>query len=319
MFSQFERGHVENVMAVAASGEAVRSPVAASWRRSLVHHKLDPAESHAVARLENAALRHRRERVGPLLRIAAPVLDRLAGAALDAGCAVLLTDGDGLVIDDRTRSSDQAWFSGAGLVAGANWSESEEGTNGIGTCLAERRPVIIHRGQHFRATHTQLSCMGAPVFGPEGQLSAVIDVSSVRGDLTEGHARLVSLAVVDAARRIERELFRAAFATARILTLEGRDTTGPILFAVDRDDLILGATRAARRSFGLTEEDILARRPASDILGEDGPGGLDEAARSEMLRALHRAGGNVSAAARELGIGRATFYRKMKQFGVQIS
>ncbi len=38
--------------------------------------------------------------------------------------------------------------------------------------------------------------------------------------------------------------------------------------------------------------------------------------RAELHRALARAGGNVSAAARELGIGRATFYRKMKALGL---
>lgn len=312
-----DRSHVETVIAVAGSDDAARSPVAASWRRSLVHHKLDPAEEHRVSRLEARALSERRERTGPLLRIAAPVLDRLASAAVEAGCAVLLTDADGLILDDRTRIADRDWFASAGLVPGAAWSEAEEGTNGIGTCLAERRSVIVHRGQHFRARHTQLSCIGSPIFGADGNLTAVIDVSAVRADLTEGHARLVALAVNDAARRIERELFRATFAGARILTVEGGDTTGPILLAVDRDDLILGATRAARRSFGLTAEDIAARRPASDVLGEDSSGGLEEAARSEMLRALQRTGGNVSAAARGLGIGRATFYRKMKQLGLE--
>ncbi|MBM1142835.1 hypothetical protein GN155_003525 [Alcanivorax sp. ZXX171] len=36
-----------------------------------------------------------------------------------------------------------------------------------------------------------------------------------------------------------------------------------------------------------------------------------------MLAALSASGGNVSAAARSLGIGRATFYRKMRRFGIE--
>ena len=35
-----------------------------------------------------------------------------------------------------------------------------------------------------------------------------------------------------------------------------------------------------------------------------------------MIRALTRAGGNVSQAARELGVGRATLYRRMKRLGI---
>lgn len=310
------RNHAENVRAVAASNEVARSLMAASWRRSLLHHKLDPAENRGSVRLTEGELHHRREASGLLLRIATPVLDRLAGAAVEAGCAVFLTDGAGVIIDDRMGEADRNTLFAADLAPGAVWSEAEEGTNAIGTCLAEKRPVIVYRNQHFRARNSQLSCTGAPIFGVEGEVEAVIDVSSARGDITEAHSRLVAIAVSEAARRIERELFRAHFSGARILSAEGSDTSGPILLAVDRDDLILGATRAARRSFGLTPEDIAARRPAGDVLGETASGDLHDAARSEMLRALHRAGGNVSAAARDLKIGRATFYRKMKQLGL---
>lgn len=311
-----DRLHAETVLAVVRSHEAARSAVAASWRRSLIHHGLDPVAERQPGRLEHSALSVRREAAEPLLRIAQPVLDRLAGAAAEAGCAVLLTDTEGVILEERMRPADAVGFAAAGLAPGESWSEAAEGTNGIGTCLAERRPVVVFRDQHFRARNTRLCCMGAPVFGADGEIAAVIDVSSVREDMTEGHARLVSLAVIDAARRIERELFRTIFRGARILTLEGNDTHGPILIAVDRDDLILGATRAARRNFGLTAEDVARRLPAGDVLGDAGPGGsLDEAQRSEMLRAIHRHGGNISAAARDLGIGRATFYRKMKALG----
>ncbi len=51
----------------------------------------------------------------------------------------------------------------AGLRVGADWSEREEGTNGIGTCIAENRPVIVYREEHFRACHIGLSCSGAPI------------------------------------------------------------------------------------------------------------------------------------------------------------
>ena len=90
------------------------------------------------------------------------------------------------------------------------------------------------------------------------------------------------------------------------------------LLALDRDDLVIGATRAARRHLGLDEAQI-GRLPANDLfdLGRKADlGALDEAQRAEMARALARSGGNVSAAARDLGIGRATFYRKAKALGL---
>jgi len=36
------------------------------------------------------------------------------------------------------------------------WSEDIEGTNGIGTCIAECRPITVHQTQHYRARHIGL-------------------------------------------------------------------------------------------------------------------------------------------------------------------
>ncbi|SIS80467.1 GAF domain-containing protein [Phaeovulum vinaykumarii] len=312
--------HVEIVRQVAASGAASRSSFAASWRRSLLHHKLDPGHAAPPERLSQAEIRARREAAGPLLSVAGPVLDRLARAACETGCAVLLTDARGLILEERIRPADMPLFHPAGLAPGGDWSEGAEGTNGIGTALAEARSVIVWRDQHFRARNTALACMGAPVFGAQGELAGVLDVSSARADISEGLARMVALSVQDAAQRIEAELFRSVHAGARIVTAAAPapEGMGPVLLAIDRDDLIVGASRAARRVFGI-EAEALGRVPAGDLLeAATRREGLSGAQASEMARALARSGGNVSAAARELGIGRATFYRKARALGLEV-
>ena len=180
--------------------------------------------------------------------------------------------------------------------------------------------MVVWRDQHFRANNTGLTCMGAPIFGAGGELAGVIDVSSARHDMTEGYARLVALTVQDAAHRIEADLFRACYDGARILSTGSGESApqGVMLLALDRDDLVIGATRAARRHLGL-EDGQIGRLPANDLLEEAGArGGLQEAQRAEMARALARNHGNVSAAARDLGIGRATFYRKAKALNLEV-
>lgn len=314
------RDHAKIVQSVVASSAVGRAGFAASWRRSLIHHQLDPSKARPIERISAPEMRARREAAGLLLRIATPVLDRLARAACEAGCTVLLSDPEGLVLDERVRDGDRRDFHASNLVPGSDWSEGTEGTNGIGTCLAEGRPVTVWRDQHFRATNTGLVCMGAPVFGASGELAGVIDVSSVRPDMTEGYARLVSLTVQDAAQRIETELFRTRFEGSRIMSAGPGEGTpqGVMLLALDRNDLVIGATRAARRSLGI-EDGQIGRLPADDLL-EPGrrAAGLEAAQRAEMARALARAGGNVSAAARDLGIGRATFYRKARALGLHV-
>lgn len=311
--------HADTVRAAATSDAALgRSGFAASWRRSLLHHQIDPETAVRSGRLSEADIHQRREANGLLLSVALPVLDRLARVALDAGCSVLLTDATGLVLDERVRPADAEYFHRAGLAPGTDWSEGAEGTNGIGTALAEARPVVVFRDQHFRTGNIGLTCMGAPVFGAEGDLVGVIDVSSSRADVGEAYARLVALTVQDAAQRVEADLFRASFAGARILSTGGGESApgGAMLLALNREDLVVGATRAARKHLGI-EARMIGQIAAADLIEGPHDQGLAAAQRAEMARALARARGNVSLAARELGIGRATFYRKAHALGLQ--
>ncbi len=313
-------GHADAVRQAIDSEAALGRPgFVASWRRSLLHHKIDPERPAGGQRLSAAQIRANREANGLLISVAMPVLDRLARVALDAGCSVLLTDASGLVLEERVRGADEDYFHGAGLAPGSDWSERSEGTNGIGTALAEARPVVVYRDQHFRAGNIGLACMGAPVFGREGDLAGVIDVSSARSDVNEAYARLVALTVQDAAQRVEADLFRASFSGARILSAGGGEGApqGVMLLAIDRDDLVVGATRAARRHLGI-EAAMIGQKPAADLLEGGGPSGLAAAERAEMARALARRRGNVTAAARDLGIGRATFYRKAHALGLRL-
>ena len=68
---------------------------------------------------------------------------------------------------------------------------------------------------------------------------------------------------------------------------------------------MIGATRAARIEFGLGDAPSLEPRPAADVLsGTPAQSDLAAAERAELRRAILRANGNMSEAARALGVGR---------------
>ncbi|WP_405402427.1 GAF domain-containing protein [Paracoccus sp. Ld10] len=311
-----EPTHADLVAAQSQSRSAT-SALAASWRRSMLKHGLDPADRRRPDRLSDRELADRHQAMRPFLNVAGPQLDQLYNLVGLSGCNVLLTDAHGIVLDQRVSDGDAQQFRDWGLWQGADWSEAAQGTNGIGTCLVEGRQVTIHRDEHFHTRNTAMSCMDAPIWGPDGRLLAALDVSSARADQTERYNRLIAAQVAQTARAIEAVFFRLSFPDARIVVASDDQGEQAVLLAVDKDDLAIGATRAARRVLGLEREGAIRPRPAADLLGrQDDLTGFDRAERAAVMRALARAQGNVSAAARALGIGRATMYRRMARLGV---
>ncbi|CDX20708.1 Fis family transcriptional regulator [Mesorhizobium sp. ORS 3324] len=310
--------HADRIQAAIRSDAAAKSALVASWRRSSNLHRLDPADCSPPRYLSETELREARQRIEPLIRVAQSSLDRLYLAVGGVGCCVLLADREGVPVERRGAPTDDKTFHSWGLWTGSVWNEESQGTNGIGTCLVEQRPLTIHRDQHFHTRNTGLSCTTAPIYDHEGELVAALDVSSCRADLTEAFTNLISVAVVDAARRIEAENFRMAFPKARIVLAPATEKSAGALIAVDADDLVIGATRSAQLALGITRKSLQKPIPAADLLGWTPSGAevLAEAERGVLQRALARTGGNVSAAAEALGISRATLHRKLNRLDV---
>lgn len=310
--------HADLIAAITRDPSASgRSALLASWARSMTRYKLDPFTGAPPRRLTARELEAARERVAPLLACAGTTLDRLFAAVGGAGCCVLLTDTTGVPLERRGQSSDDETFRSWGLWTGTVWSEEAEGTNGIGTCIAEQRQVTIHRDQHFHARNTGLSCTTAPIHDHRGRLAAALDVSSCRDDLTDDMTRLIAAAVADAARRIEARHFRASFPEARIVLVPEADWGSAALLAISADDLVIGATSAARAACGITDTMLERALPAQQVLCEAAEAeGLRLAERGAVHRALARTSGNVSAAAAALGVSRATLHRKMRRLGI---
>jgi len=174
------------------------------------------------------------------------------------GYALLFTAADGVVVDVRGEPGRIQQFKYWGIWQGGVWAESVEGTNGIGTCIAEKAPVTVHCSQHFRARHATLSCCGAPVFDPNQNLVAVVDVSSFEPGISEHSHALAFALTVEAARSIEERLFRHVHRRAWILSAIAPTRSLPILLAVESDERVVGADRHARAALDIDDQQLAA-------------------------------------------------------------
>ena len=188
--------HIERVLAVAQGVERSAKTlitsnsnqssasgaieITSSWSRCVAEYGLDPAQRHETLVLDKQDVQTRQERLHGLMDIAHHEMSNLYQQIAGSDYAIILTDQDGVILDNITDQGLEREFSRAGLWLGAVWAEQAEGTNGIGTCLIEKRPVTVHQDEHFRPSNIGLTCSGAPIFDPSGQLLAVLDASSAR-------------------------------------------------------------------------------------------------------------------------------------------
>jgi AraC-like DNA-binding protein len=241
--------HVERVLtnADAHSSAASDDEMVASWQRSANMYSVDPASGEAPRILTTNELRALREPLAKLLVEARSELDRLFSVVRHTHYVVLLCDRYGVAIEHRGEEAlgDQFKFWGPWL--GGVWSEEVEGTNGIGTCIAEKRPITVHLSQHFRARHITLSCSGAPIFDCDGEVAAVLDVTSIDPQLSERSHAITGALTEVSARAIEERWFRDRFRREWIVAVVPPDSAGsPALFAIDEDYRVVGADRQAR-------------------------------------------------------------------------
>src|SRR3977135_3336903 len=230
-----------------------------SWLRCLDEYGLDPESNAQPAVLSRQELMVRKEQSLELVAFADAEMAHLYRQLAGSGHSIILTDRDGVLLSYYGDPSFKGAASRAGLVPGAVWSERYGGTNGMGTCLLERRPLIVHREQHFLARNTGLTCCAAPIFDHRSELVAVLDASG-ESDRAQQHTLVL---VNMSAQMIENRLFLNRFRDAFVVRFHSRPelvgTWGEGIIALDAAGTIAALDRNALFQLGC--------KGASDLIG----------------------------------------------------
>ncbi|GAB2998739.1 GAF domain-containing protein [Amycolatopsis acidiphila] len=120
----------------------------------------------------------------PLIRGAAPVLERLGDQLEGQPISLILTDPSGVVLSQRTGDTDlHRHLERVELVPGYSYGEQFVGTNGIGTALEDGRPTYVFGHEHYAEHLETLACAGVPIQHPiTGKTIGAVDLTCWRKD-----------------------------------------------------------------------------------------------------------------------------------------
>ncbi|HVC16205.1 MAG TPA: sigma-54-dependent Fis family transcriptional regulator [Rhodanobacter sp.] len=247
--------------------------VTKSWDRCLNRYSMEPDAKRNTVVLDAESVRGRQQKLGELLHVARAEMENLYEQIAGSGYAVILSDADAVVLSAVTDPNVKREFRSAGLWVGAVWSEQNEGTNGLGTAIAERMPVTVHCGEHFRRYNAGLSCCGAPVLDVNGDVLAVLDASAARTvDTRQVQSHTMAL-VNMSANLISRCHFLSQFQDAWILRFHSRaEFVGLLheaLVAVDGDGRIVAVNESALMQLGMNSREQLVGRLLEEIVPLD--------------------------------------------------
>jgi transcriptional regulator of acetoin/glycerol metabolism len=264
------RGHsdpltleIESILRSRGSDDA-RLPdvVEQSWKRCLSDYNLLPDAVPRANVLSHSEIRLQMEVREEFMRIAEPEIERLFRQLADSEYLVSLAAPGGAMVLFRCDYQYLSELAGSGVIPGSIWSEDQQGTNGVGTCLRVGKPVTIAGTQHYGSAIQRLTCLTAPVLGRNGVIESVVNVTTAR-HADDRVNRMVQSIVERSARRIENGYFGRQNRRNLMLRILENGVVSDIAeegrLALDENGRILEGSSFSARLLG---------QPVSDLVGQ---------------------------------------------------
>lgn len=242
-----------------------------SWKRCLTDYNLLPDAVPRASVLSHTEIQLMMQEREEFLRIAEPEVERLFRHLVDAEYLVSLASPQGAMVLFRCDYQYLGELAGSGVIPGSVWSEDQQGTNGVGTCLRLGKPVTIAGSEHYGSAIQRLTCLTAPVLGRNGAIESVINVTTARHADSRVN-RMVQNIVERSARRIENGYFGRLNRRNMMLRIldngEIADIAEEGRLALDENGRILDGSSYAAKLLGQPVDQFVGRS-AEDIFEID--------------------------------------------------
>lgn len=233
-----------------------------SRRRCLEEYSLTPDSVLKPHVLTHHELSEKLDNHEDFLRTAMTEVDQLFHLLVDNEYMVSIAAPDGTMLMFKCDYQILGNITSIGVIPGSNWSEENQGTNGIGTCLQSGRAIAVVGEQHFDLKNQNVTCFAAPIFGRDGAIEGILNVTSSQQEATST-IRLVGGLVTRSAARIERRSFVQRNSEYRVLRLMEEKAysdlaTETLLSLNDRNEIV-DVTENAIDLFGSPRGTILGK------------------------------------------------------------
>ncbi len=230
-----------------------------SWERCRRFGLTETGYMPSADALDRVALKSEQDRNRYLLMQGRPIMEHVYEQIRESGSMVILADANGLLLETVGDADFVDRADRISLAAGASWDESQRGTNAIGTALSEEAPVEVLGAEHFLEHNGFLTCCASPIFGPDGRLIGVLDIS---GDYRSQQRHTLGLVRLSS-QIVEKRLFESIHARDILVCFHSRaDYLGSPkegLAAVSPDGQILATNRAGLEILGIRRVDAVRR------------------------------------------------------------
>jgi transcriptional regulator of acetoin/glycerol metabolism len=262
---------------------------------------------------------------------------------------VYCTNADGLII--RTCHGTNPMSRAFALHVGRRIQECDIGTTAPGCALHEKRPVTLIGAEHYLDEFSHLFCCAVPLWGPWGEMVGVINITGseefkcrlVEKKLTTAAVKIENRLFIEAhsANNLFKIHYDADFIDTHLAGLVAINAFGDILSmtrtALEMLDFIdvfntrwniadlfmdnfvpdEGYCLRASLKNGIVFYSKACPLGATGALSDNATVRIDGSLRNlsevHMLETLKRASGNISQAARILGVSRNTLYRALQK------
>ncbi len=246
--------------------EINRSVVAQSHLRCADQHRLVREERHRPKRLLSTEVSDRRGSIQGILARNSQGVRSIRSIAQEAGFCVMISDADGVVVEEFSDSNAAKSLSQKGLKCGTVWGEEHSGTNAISMAILSGKTHTISGDDHFLNSFKPFTCTAAPFLDHKNEVLGTVDLSGIDTQNRELLA-FVRFAISHLTAGMQAEVFLQHYTSSLIIELnDGFSSKANALVAIASGGDIEGITKTASDILDKQSQQSQIGRPLADYM-----------------------------------------------------